>query len=130
MKSNETLTFILLLKFKVIYDKQIEKFKLNLTEDQVLAIKNERKRLEYAEIAKKTRIERKNTMANLGKPKKPWTPYLLFRTELINKGKKTTEIAENWGKLPENEKSVYTKKAAELRAKYELVFRICSHLMS
>lgn len=119
MKSNETLTFISLLKFKVIYDKQIEKFKLNLTEDQVLAIKNERKRLKYAEIAKKTQIERRNTMANLGKPKKPWTPYLLFRTELVNKGKMTAEVAENWRKLPENEKIVYTKKAAELRAKYE-----------
>lgn len=116
------LTFILLLKFKAIYVKQFEIFKRNLTEDQVLAIKNERKRLQYAEIAKKKQIERRNTMASLGKPKKPMTAYLLFRNELNGAGQTTAAIAEKWAKLSENEKNVYIKKVAELRAKYELVF--------
>lgn len=122
MKSNANsdLHFVSL-KFKAIYAKQIETFRRNLTEDQVLAIKNERKRLEYAQIAKKERVERRNTMAKLGKPKKPLTPYLLFRTELAST-ETSAKIAEKWAKLNENEKSVYVKKGAELRAKYELVF--------
>lgn len=113
----------MLLKFKVIYAKQLEIFRRNLTEDQVLAIKNERKRLEYEEIAKKERIERKNVMTSFGKPKKPLTPYLLFRKELVGvAGESAASIAAKWANMPENKKSVYIKKGDELRAKFMLVF--------
>lgn len=113
----------MLLKFKAIYAKQIETFKRNLTEEQVLAIKNERKRLEYELTEKKVRNERKNVMTSLGKPKKPMTSYFLFRKEFIGiQGETTATVAAKWAKLSENEKSVYIKKGDELRAKYKLVF--------
>lgn len=109
--------------------KQVETFRRNLTEDQVLAVKNERKRSIYNDIAKKERIERRNTMASLGRPKKPCTAYLLFRLKLVAT-ESTAEIAAKWAKLPESEKSVYLKKAVELREKYQLVFRMYSCLIS
>lgn len=107
--------------FKAIYAKQIEAFRRKLTENDVIAIKNERKRLVHEQTVKIKKAQRRNAMASLGKPKKPPSSYILFISELGGTGKSTVEIAEKWAKLPENEKSVYIKKSAELRAKFQLV---------
>lgn len=99
--------------------KQAEVYKNSLSEAQLLAIKNERKRLKYQQISNVEKQQRKEQLAGLGKPKKPSTAYLLFRCEHNAAGATVANIATKWAKLTDGDKQKYIQKANELREKYK-----------
>lgn len=104
------------------YSKQIEKYNQSLTEADKDAIKNAKLQKEL----RREKREKRDRNKELGKPKKPQTPFLLYLVPRTQKGidprayaEKCKEIANEWNNLPEDEKKPYMEKYQAEKLKYD-----------
>uniref|UniRef100_A0A3P8YQI1 HMG box domain-containing protein n=1 Tax=Esox lucius TaxID=8010 RepID=A0A3P8YQI1_ESOLU len=101
-------------QFKV----DLQTFKAQLTPAQTAALKEERRQ----RLAKRKAIRRKRELNNLGKPKRPRSPFNIYMAEHFEESKGTTTtgklkmLREDWYKLAASEKQLYASMAGQFVA--------------
>jgi len=92
--------------------------------DQLLVLEQEKLRKRTEKAARKARLDKKDLMKNLGRPKLPPNPYALFFVEQRKKYKNivsqeaTKQIAESWKVLNQDDKEKYVAEYKPLKEKY------------
>lgn len=110
----------MMVKFQAVWLKMNEAYNKALTKEQKLAIKDERIRLKEVEEERAKKLELKNRLKELGKPKRPTTAFLLFYADESKKSKTNVQaIKTKYETLNESQKAVYKQKAAALLEEYK-----------
>lgn len=100
--------------------KQMEAYNKKLTEDQKLAMKDERIRLKELDEKRAKKLELKERQKKYGKPKMPLSAFFLFHMEESKKSKTNVlSTKAKYDALSETQKSQYIQKAAALRVEYK-----------
>lgn len=100
--------------------KQVEAYNEKITNEQKLAIKEERIRLKELDKKRAEKLEMKCRKTKFGKPKHPLSAFLLFYAEESKKSKtniRNTKV--KYDALNETQKSAYKQKATALRDEYK-----------
>lgn len=98
----------------------MEAYNKKITDEQKLAIKDERIRLKELDEKRATKLEVKNRQAKYGKPKQPLSAFLLFHVDESKKAKTNVQATKaKYDALNETQKSVYKQKATALREEYK-----------
>uniref|UniRef100_A0A3P8YQE6 Transcription factor A, mitochondrial n=1 Tax=Esox lucius TaxID=8010 RepID=A0A3P8YQE6_ESOLU len=104
-------------QFKV----DLQTFKAQLTPAQTAALKEERRQ----RLAKRKAIRRKRELNNLGKPKRPRSPFNIYMAEHFEESKGTTTtgklkmLREDWYKLAASEKQVFIHLSQDDKVRYK-----------
>lgn len=98
----------------------MEEYNKKITQEQKLAIQGERSRLKDLDEKRAKKLELKNRLTELGRPKKALSAFVLFHIDESKKSK-TTAINNKvkYDALSEAQKSIYKQKAATLREEYK-----------
>lgn len=99
----------------------MDAYKKQITKDQSDQLKNELTSLKAKEKVERTKEELKLVAQALGKPKQPFSAYILFSIDYREKSSSkvtSAEIAVKWKALSDAERNVYTEKAATSMEKY------------
>lgn len=100
----------------------MEAYNKKLTEDQKLAMKDERIRLKELDEKRAKKLELKERQKKYGKPKMPLSAFLLFHMEESKKSKTNVlSTKAKYDALSETQKSQYIQKAAASRVEYKWV---------
>lgn len=100
--------------------KQLEAYNKNITNEQKLAIKDERIRLKELDEKRAQKLELKSRQMEFGKPKQSLSAFLLFHVEESKKSKTNVRNTKvKYDALNETQKSAYKQKAAALRDEYK-----------
>lgn len=105
---------------KATWLKQIEAYDKKITEEQKLAIRDERFRLKEVDEKRAQKLELKNRQEKYGKPKQPLSAFLLFHVEETKKSKTNVQNTKaKYDAMSEAQKSAFKQKAATLRDEYK-----------
>lgn len=83
-----------------------------LTEEQKLAIKDERIRLKEVDEERAKKLEEKNQLKELGKPKRPTAFDLFFIDETKKSQTNVATVTSKYRALDDAQKTAYKRKAA------------------
>lgn len=88
----------------------------------MLAIKDERIRMKELKEIREHKLERKNRLKELGKPKRPINAFLQFFREESSKAKiNPMDAKTKYDTMNESQKNVYKQKAAVALVEYRYV---------
>lgn len=100
--------------------KQIEAYNKKLTNEQKLAIKDERVRLKERDEKRAKKLELKSRQEKYGKPKYPASAFILFHIDESKKSKTNVQNSKaKYDALSESQKLAYNQKAVALRDEYK-----------
>lgn len=100
----------------------MEVYKKNLTNEQKLAIEDEKVRLKELEGKRAEKLELKTRQKELGMPNRPTSAFFLFHSEESKKSKTNVRNSKvKYDALTDVQKSIYKQKAAALFDEYKSV---------
>lgn len=106
--------------FQASWLKQVEAYNKKITDEQKLAIKDERIRLKELSEKRAKKMELRNRQTELGKPKRPPSAFLMFHVEESKKAKTDVRNSKiKYDALKETQKIIYKQKAAALHEEYK-----------
>lgn len=107
--------------FQVEYKQKIDAYKRQVTDAQLSALILENMVLQDEEAFNKKKKISSAKLEELGKPKRPLPPFIIFSNDLRKKTPqrlRLTDIAVQWRALNDSERKIYAEKATEDSKRY------------
>ncbi|XP_072522799.1 transcription factor A, mitochondrial [Salminus brasiliensis] len=114
------------------YEVDLQKYQAQFTPAEIAAMEEERRQ----KMAKREAIRKKRELNNLGKPKRPRTPFNIFMAEHFEEAKGTTmpdkmkSLLDEWRGCHDTQKQVYVQLAEDDKVRYKNEIKVWEEHMT